>query len=130
LDAWQRGNADLAQKHFALSYNTAPHMPDVANNMAMILAIGKKPDLPRALAIIQSVVEKFPENPTFRDTRGQVLVKLGRCQEGVIDLEYALPKLISKARTHAALAQAYSSLGAQTLASQHQQLAKGNLGTP
>jgi tetratricopeptide (TPR) repeat protein len=128
LDAWQRGQADLAHKHFALSYDTAPQMPDVANNMALILAIGEKPDLPRALAIIQSVVEKQPENPNFRDTRGQVLVRLGRMQEAIVDLEFALPLLGSKGKTHAALAEAYKSLGSPALAVKHQQLAKASMG--
>jgi Flp pilus assembly protein TadD len=124
LDAWQRGRVDLAREHFALSYESAPHMPEVANNMAMILAVADKPDLPRALAIIQSVLDKYPNGANYRETRGQILVKLGRWQEAVLDLEYALPKLSAKRSTHSALADAYAGLGSGELAAQHQRLAQ------
>jgi tetratricopeptide (TPR) repeat protein len=126
LDAWQHGQPDLARQHFALSYESAPQMPDVANNMAMILAVGTPTDLSRALAIIQSTLEKFPDNPNFRETRGEILVKLGRWQEAVVDLEFALPKLGTRRNTHAALAAAYAGLGSQDLALQHQRLAKAS----
>ncbi len=124
LDSWQQGQSELARKHFALSFEAAPHMPDVANNMAMILAVGDKPELPRALAIIQSVLDKFAANPNFRETRGQILVRLGRWQEAIADLEYALPLVPSTRRTHAALAEAYRGLGSSMLAAQHQKLAE------
>jgi len=70
------------------------------------------------------VLEKFPQNANFRETRGEVLVKLGRWQEAVLDLEYALPTLGSRRNTHAALAEAYHGLGSQELAAQHEKLAK------
>jgi Flp pilus assembly protein TadD len=124
LDAWQRGQSDLAREHFSLSYKAAPKMPDVANNMAMSLATGEKADLERGLAIIQSVVKDYPGNPNFRETQGQLLLKLGRCQEAVTDLEYALPLLGPRPNTHSALAQAYKSLGSDELAAQHQKLAQ------
>jgi len=130
LDAWQDGQTELARKHFTISFESAPQMPDVANNMALILAVGDQPDLPRALAIIQSVLEKFPDQPNFRDTRGQILVKLGRWQEAIIDLESALPKLSATRSTHEALAEAYKALGSLPLAAEHLRLAKdlGNAG--
>jgi tetratricopeptide (TPR) repeat protein len=125
IDAWQRQQTEEAKQHFAIAFDTAPKLPFVANNMAMILAVGNPPDPPRALDIIQPVVEKFPDNATFRDTRGQVLVLLGRWQEAVTDLEFALPQLSSPNRTHAALAEAYRGLGLKDLAAEHEQRAKG-----
>ena len=80
-DAWQQGEKEQAQKHFVLAYELAPNLPVVANNMALMLALGSSSDLPQALALIQPLVDKFPDQPHFRDTRGQVLVKLGRWQE-------------------------------------------------
>ena len=123
-DAWQQGEKEQAQKHFVLAYELAPNLPVVANNMALMLAMGSSPDLPQALALIQPLVEKFPDQPHFRDTRGQVLVKLGRWQEAVKDLELALPQLHDKGATHLALAQAYRNLGMQKLAADHERLAK------
>ncbi len=123
VDAWQHGQAAEARKHLALAYEIAPHLPYVANNMAMILAVGDKPDLARALAIIQSVLEKFPNNPSFRETRGEILARSGRPQEAIADLEFALPLLASKRATHTALAEAYRALGLRDLAASHQRLA-------
>jgi tetratricopeptide (TPR) repeat protein len=124
-DAWQQGQTEEARKHFALAFDSASQLPFVANNMAMILAVGDKPDLPRALALIQPVLERFPANPNFRETRGQILVRLGRWQEAVADLEFALPRLSSTRSTHSALADAYRGMGLRELAREHERLAKG-----
>jgi len=126
IDAWQRKRLDEARHHFSLAYDMAPQMPYVANNMAMILALGDSADPERALAIIQSVVDKYPKDPHFRDTRGKILLKLGRWQEAVKELEYALPVLPVKNPTHASLAEAYRHLGMTELAAEHERLAALN----
>src|SRR5208283_5256874 len=92
-DAWQQGQLAEARTQMALAFKAAPQMPFVANNMAMLLTLDTPPDLDQALAIIQSVLTNSPGNPGFRDTRGKILLKLGRCQEAVTDLEFALPSL-------------------------------------
>jgi tetratricopeptide (TPR) repeat protein len=127
LDAWQHGQLEDARKHFSLAYDTAAQLPYVANNMAMILTVGDKPDLSRALAIIESVLVKLPNNPSFRETRGEIYVRMGRWQEAVADLEFALPLLASKQGTHKALAEAYRGLSLRDLAAEHEKLASSNL---
>jgi predicted Zn-dependent protease len=122
IDAWQHGQSAEARQHFTLAFDSAPQLPFVANNMAMILTVGEQPDLPRALAIMQSVLERFPENPSFRETRGQILVRLGRWREAIADLEFALPRLTAARATHAALADAYRGLGLRELAAEHERL--------
>jgi tetratricopeptide (TPR) repeat protein len=126
VDAWQHARPAEAREHFALAYEAAPQLPYVANNMAMILTVGEKPDLPRALAIIQSVLEKFPNNASFRETRGEILVRLGRAKDAIGDLEFALPLLSSKRATHKALAEAYQALSLRDLAAKHEQLANAS----
>jgi predicted Zn-dependent protease len=123
-DAWQRGQAEEARQHFALAFDMAPQMPYAANNAAMFMAQGDKPDLPRALGMIQSVLDKFPTNPRFRDTRGHILVKMSRWQEAVKDLEFSLPALPAKSATRKALAEAYRHLGLQDLAAEQERLAE------
>lgn len=123
-DAFQRGDTEMAAKHFNLAYELGPKLPIVANRMAMMLATGKDPDPARALAIVQPVVDRFPNEPDVRNTRGTILVKLGRWQEGVKDLEFALPKLRIKGPTHASLALAYRNLGMSQLAEEHDRLAR------
>ena len=123
-DAFRRGDTDQAQKHFKLAFDLGPNLPVVANMMALMLAIGKDPDLPRALAISQPIVEKYPNEPDVRNTRGTILAKLGRWEEAVKDLEFALPKLRVKGPTHASLALAYRNLGLRELADEHDRLAR------
>lgn len=123
-DAFQRGDTELARKHFKLAFELGPNLPVVANMMALMLAIGKEPDLPRALAISQPIVDKYPNEPDVRNTRGVILAQLGRSDEAVKDLEFALPKLRDKRSTHTALARAYRHLGLDKLAAEHEQLAR------
>jgi predicted Zn-dependent protease len=124
-DGWARGHPEEARQHFIMAYELAPQMPYIANNMAMMLSLSDPPDLPRALAIVQFLADKFPNDPHVLDTRGQILVKMGKWQEGVKCLELALPALTSKTMTHKALAEAYQHLGFKDLAEQHQRLARG-----
>ena len=126
--AWQRGDLDKARYHYQAAYASDPTAPNVANNLAAALMTGDKPEYPLALAIIQPLVEKFPRNPNYRDTRGQILVALGREQEAVPDLEFALPKLPDPLSTHKALAQAYRKLGFADLAAEHERLARAGPG--
>ena len=123
-DAWQGGQMAEARTQMDLAFKAAPQMPYVANNMATLLTLSTPPELDRALAIIQSVVTNTPANPEFRDTRGQILLKLGRYQEAITDLEFALPSLKPAANTHKALAEAYQALGLSELAQEHLRLAK------
>jgi tetratricopeptide (TPR) repeat protein len=130
VDAWRRGAADQARQHFTVAFAQAPQLPAIANNMAMVLSLGEKADFARALAIIQPVVEKLPQNPSFRDTRAHILIKLGRYHEAVADLEFALPLLPDKGRVHQALGLAYRQLGLKELAEHHERLAAGDTASP
>jgi len=121
--AWQQGDLEKTRFHFDAAYASAPQAPDIANNLAAVLANGEKPDLARALAIIQPLVERFPNHPYYRDTRGQILLRLGRDREAVQDLEFSLAKLDDPRPTHKALAQAYRKLGISDLAEEHERRA-------
>jgi tetratricopeptide (TPR) repeat protein len=128
--AWERGDLETARFHFGAAYAGAPEMPDIANNLASVLADGEKPDLPRALAVIQPLIDRFPDHPYYRDTRGHVLLKLGRQREAIQDLEFSLPQLEDPRPTHAALARAYRQLGINDLAEEHEKRAALSLSRP
>ncbi len=121
LNAWQHGQQDAARIHLEQAYRLAPDAAVVGNNLACMLAEGPHPDLPRALALADAAVARWPEQPHFRDTRGQVLVKLGRYQEALVDLELAQRGLPDNAALHAALATAYEKLGMPGIAERHRQ---------
>ena len=95
----------------------------------MDLAGGSPEDMNRALKLIQSVVEQFPDNPGFRDTRGRVLARLGRNENAAADLEFAAARLANPAEARMALAKVYDALGKKQLAEQQRRLAI-NAGKP
>ena len=88
-DCRGRGDLPAAHQHLQTAYEQAPAIPEIQNDMASELLSGNPQDLARALKLIQTALEKFPDNPTFRDTRGRVLAKLGRNAEAAADLGFA-----------------------------------------
>ena len=132
LQARQRGDNDLARKHYELAYELDPHLAYLANNLAVVLTSDKNPDLPRALSLIDDLVARFPDNLHTRETRGQVLVKMGRHQEAVKDLEQALPAIqgASRLNTYGALILAYRGLGMSDVAESYERLASEMAGSP
>jgi tetratricopeptide (TPR) repeat protein len=121
--AQQAGDSARTTLHFKAAYAAAPRLADLANNLASTLAEERDGDLALALAILQPVLASAPENPFYRDTRGQILLKQGEAKAAVADLEFALPKLTDKTGTHRALAEAYGKLGLTELAAENARLA-------
>lgn len=128
LDAWDRGDIEAAREHCSIAYDLAPQTSTIANNMAMILTLGNDPDLPRALKIADAILAQKPENPNYHETRGQVLVKMGRYHDAMLDLEYAVQYMPDSASTHAAMAVACEKLGLKELAAEHKKIAAANSG--
>jgi tetratricopeptide (TPR) repeat protein len=123
LDAWQRGKTDEARLHLERAYQLAPQMPAVANNLAWVLATSEPADLPRALELSNFAVDKAPNDPSCRDTRGRVLMKLGRWKDALDDLEAALRCQQDDADLHKALAEVYERLGSPDMAAEHRRQA-------
>jgi tetratricopeptide (TPR) repeat protein len=113
LRADQKGDLESALKHYSLAYDLAPDMIALANNLALTLAFGPRPDPERALRLMDPLVREQPKEGQLRDSRGQILLQLRRYKEAVADLEFALPLLAPAQRpsTYAALAVAYEGLG-------------------
>jgi tetratricopeptide (TPR) repeat protein len=123
VDAWERGQAAEARVHWERAYQLDPLVPVVGNNLAWLLAHSKPPDLPRALKMINLVIEHSPRNLEFRETRGQILARMGRWKEALADLEAVLPRSPSNPKLHAALADVYRHLGVPAMAAEHERLA-------
>ena len=128
LDAWQNKDLNRSRQHFELVFKLYPKMSVVANNLAWLLTFSEPHDYDRALLIMDELLKRHPDSPNFRETRGEVLVRLGRWRDAVTDLEYALPWHKQNPGTHAALAQAYGKLGMKDLAAEHQRLAQPQSG--
>jgi tetratricopeptide (TPR) repeat protein len=131
LDAWEHGRSSEALAYNEEAYRLAPQSTPYANNLAYLLATGPKPDLPRALGIINKAIAADPDRPQFRETRGQILVRLGRWDEALPDLESALTAFPDDAGTHQALAETYEHLGKLDKAAAHRRrTAPAPLGKP
>jgi predicted Zn-dependent protease len=111
MDVRVNGDPAAARQHLQTAYELAPQVPEIQNDLAMDLATGSPPDLPRALKLIQSALDKFPDNPNYRDTRGRILAMLGRNQEAAADLKFASDLLPDPKETRIALAQVNAALG-------------------
>jgi tetratricopeptide (TPR) repeat protein len=124
MDAWQRGDQAQARVHWEQANQLAPNLPIVTNNLAWLLAANKEPELPRALKLIDFVVEKYPQEAIYRSTRAFVYRKMKRWEDALTDLEWILRRAPQFPGVHAALADVYSQLNMTDLAAEHRRLEK------
>jgi tetratricopeptide (TPR) repeat protein len=94
------------------------------NNLAWVMSQDPGKDLNRALESVNRALELMPSEFRFRETRGQVLVSLGRWKEAIDDLEFALNGMPDAKPIHIALATAYENLGDKALAEIHRKQAQ------
>lgn len=121
--AYARGENDRARLHLEQAYVAAPQMPVIANNLAWVLAVAPNPDLARARQLIEQLLERYPDEPRFRGTRGLILAQAQRWREALPDLEAALPSAPDNPELHRALADVYENLGDSQVAAEHRRLA-------
>ena len=125
LDAWQRDDKAQAEIHWERAYELSPNLPDVANNLAWLLAHAGNGDPPRALKIIEQVLAKFPQNPAYRHTRASIHMKMAKWRAALSDLEYVLQRDPNHPGIHGDLAEVYEHLeNMQALAAEHRRLAE------
>lgn len=109
--------------HLDQAFTLLPNGPIVANNLAWYLVQTLPTEPERALQIIEAVVSNYPKDIEYQDTRGHILVRLGRFQEAIRDLERSLTSLGSRKSTHEGLAEAYEGLGLGDLSERHRNAA-------
>jgi tetratricopeptide (TPR) repeat protein len=125
MDAWQRDDQIQAQVHLERAYELSPNMPVVANNLAWLLANASKGgDPPRALKLIDLVLDKFPQEPGYRDTRAHVYIKMARWRDALTDLEWVLQRDPAFPTIHNSLATVYAELRMPQAAAEHRRLAE------
>lgn len=124
-----QGDFETAQMHLELAYQGNLQMPAVLNNLAWALANRENPDLERALQLAQAA-KKLSNHPEISDTIGNILARLGREREAVVELEAALRAFPDRPQLHSQLADLYKTLGDVRLAEVHRQLAKRNKKSP
>lgn len=124
---WNHDDLKNTKWHLERAHQLLPEMPFVANNLAWILATESPIDLPRALSLIQPVVEKFPGEPRLLDTLATVHIGLEQWEPALDALERALQNqdsLPARSELHEKLALVCDKLEQPELAEQHRLLAE------
>jgi tetratricopeptide (TPR) repeat protein len=116
-------NHDLpaAQRYLRMSVSQNPESAVSWNNLAYVLVQLPNPPLEDALAATNKALAIAPDDYRYRQTRGEVFLKLHRWKEAVDDLEFALNGAPDAFAIHQSLAQAYEALGNKELAAAHRQ---------
>ncbi len=121
--AAQRGDFATAAQHLSAACEHNPQDAQSLNNLAWVyLKIGKK-KYDEAMALVNRAIDIQPDEPMYRETRGQILLRMGQYEEAVQDLEYALNGLQESTEIHLLLAEAYEQLGQTERAEAHRQTA-------
>jgi len=107
-----KGDAASAKSHLELSVKHLPANRSILNNLAFVMAGQGDEHLTKALDIIDGVIAAEPNpNPNHFDTHGGILLKLGRYEEAIGDLEYGLQIPGRKRDAQLDLAECYEQLG-------------------
>lgn len=103
---YQGRSADAIQTYRrVLAIN--PNSVEAANNLAWLIAMNERKNSAEALKHITHVIDNLAgPNPALLDTRGTVLLALGRSEEAILDLQTAVAEAQSPVR-YFHLAQAY-----------------------
>lgn len=127
-------NTAEAMVHFDLSQQHLPGMPGLLNNIADAMADQPEADMEQALAMVNQALKYLPDQPAVYDTRGKILLRLGRTLEAIADFERALPDRQNPDRVHEHLAKAWEQAGNSQKAAIHRamvdELRKRNVAKP
>jgi tetratricopeptide (TPR) repeat protein len=115
------GETDRAKSYLQRAVQKDPRNAVAWNNYAWLVAHDPNGDLDDALKAVNTALEIRPNDIRFRETRGQVLVRMGRWKEAIEDLEFAANGLPQSRDIHLSLAKAYDALGDRQLAQVHRE---------
>ena len=124
IDAQKRNLLNESRAFLEKGFGDNPRMPEVANNLAWLLTQGENPDLLRALTLTNEAIKRSPRDLRIRDTRGQILAKMGRWKEALEDLEPCVPVFPNDPALHKTLAEVYGKLNMPEPAKAHDRIAK------
>ncbi|QDV82981.1 hypothetical protein [Planctomycetes bacterium TBK1r] len=129
--ALMSGDHESAQRHLSLAANEWKNMAGLLNNLAVTLSQnGDTAKLPQALRLSDAALDQLPGHPYLLETRGQILLRMERYEEAIVDLEAALKEPAMRPLAHPSLAIAYEKLGEDDLAEQHRRLAERHSTAP
>jgi tetratricopeptide (TPR) repeat protein len=121
--ALMENKPDEAKTHLALASKSEIPMPGVLNNLAVAIASQEGGDLEEALRLANSALERL-QHPYLYETRGQILFKMQKYQDCILDLEKGLQSPELATSIYASLIVAYEKLGNPSLAAEYSERLK------
>lgn len=108
-----------AQRHLKLAADGGLQLPGILNNLAVAIAKSTDGDLNLALSLSNQALEKLP-HPSIFETRGQILYRMGKYEECILDLEKGLQVEALVPEILPVLADAHRQLGNVKLAAEYE----------
>lgn len=118
------GDWELGRELIGRALQKDPQNDVAWNNWAWVMLNQPEPDLEEAQKAVNRALELKPDDYLYRETRGQLMLKLGQWQRAIDDLEYAANGLPDYRELHESLAAAYEAIGNAELAEVHRQHAQ------
>lgn len=118
------GDAETGKRELDLAAAHNADLPGLQNNMAEAILAQDEPDLTQALNLVEAALRSLPDHPYLHDTRGKVLLEMGRFQDAIVEFEVALAAEELRPNIHACLAEAYDGLGIHEESARHQKIAE------
>ncbi|XZE53372.1 tetratricopeptide repeat protein [Planctomycetaceae bacterium SH139] len=107
---WIAGNQKLAELSMRQAIALDEGLGEVANNLAYLMLNEEEPNLDAALQLANQALASAPVNPSFLDTRAEILLAMGRLEEAAVDFLQALPNTQIPDEVRAKLADIYDRL--------------------
>lgn len=130
----EANDTEKALFHLEQASRINPYVPVTLNNLAWVTchtADVQRPQLEHAHRLIQKALKFKPRNPQFRETHGQVLLKLEEWRDAITEFEFALQNLKgAQPEIHRALAVAYEQVGDMAMSKMHRDLIGAVTGEP
>ncbi len=121
---------EQAEVHLKQAAKANPNLPGILNNLAVAMSAKEDADLGTALNLANAAVERMPNHPYLRETRGQILFKMKKYGDAIGDLEFALKADELAEPIHRSLAEIYDALGQKELAEGHRNSAVSSQNRP
>lgn len=118
-----KGSDNEAHFHCDLAEASGSHIATVLNNLALLALEHEEIASQDALLLVNGAIRRLAGQPQFRETRGRILIALGRYAEAIDDLKEALVIEALKPNIHKNLSVAYAALGDSSAAAHYKNCA-------
>lgn len=112
-----------AAEHYQLAMAHDANFPGLLNNMANLIADAPEGNYAEAMKLADQALVLLPNQPEIHDTRGKLLLKLGRPTPAIAEFEKALASPAIRGEVHGNIANAWRALGDAEKAEFHQAIA-------